>query len=79
MLIVNINEQGTGYEYSMSIDLTKGALHLKEHPIVSKFAIGELLVQTQRHGGGTAVPSIHTKLSYVSDFKKCTMPLRLNQ
>ena len=25
------------------------------------------------------MPPIHTKLSYVSDFKKCTMPLHLNQ
>ena len=39
VLIVNyLDEQGTGYEFSISIDLTKGARHLKEHPKVSKFA-----------------------------------------
>ena len=39
-----LNEQGTGYEYSISIELKNGALYLKEHPKVSKFAKFELLV-----------------------------------
>ncbi len=29
------NEQGTGYEYSISIALKKWARHLKEHPKIS--------------------------------------------
>ena len=32
-----INEQGTEYEYSISIELKNGARHLKEHPKISKF------------------------------------------
>ena len=32
-----LNEQGTGYEYLISIELKKGASHLKEHPNISKF------------------------------------------
>ena len=31
-----INEQGTGYEYSKSIDLKNEASDLKEHPKISK-------------------------------------------
>ena len=33
-----LNEQGTRYEYSISIELKNGARHLKESPKVSKFA-----------------------------------------
>ena len=33
-----LNEQGTGYEYSISIELKNGACCLKEHPNVSKSA-----------------------------------------
>ena len=29
--------QGTGYEYSISIELKNGPLHLKEYPKISKF------------------------------------------
>ena len=32
------NEQGTGYEYSISIELKNGAQQLKEHPKISLFA-----------------------------------------
>ena len=33
-----LNEQGTGYEHSISIELKNGARYLKEHPKISKFA-----------------------------------------
>ena len=33
-----LNEQGTGYQYSLSIELTDEARHLKEHPKFSKCA-----------------------------------------
>ena len=32
------NEQETGYEYSISIELKNGARHLKERPKISLFA-----------------------------------------
>ena len=33
-----LNEQGTGYENSISIELKNGSCHLKEHPKLSAFA-----------------------------------------
>ena len=33
-----LNEQGTGYEYLLSIEMKNRALHPKEHPKVNKFA-----------------------------------------
>ena len=61
------------YEYSISIELKKnGAHHLKEHPIISKFAKFDGYCFKSKGTvhlvwiGGTGV-SIHTKLSYFSE------------
>ena len=42
LICVNIishvpNKQGTGYEYSILIELKNGARYLKDHPKISKF------------------------------------------
>ena len=37
-MFYTVNEQGTGYEYLISIELKNGSRHLKEHPKISKSA-----------------------------------------
>ena len=58
-----LNKQGTGYDY------LKLMVHFPNLPKLERF------VWT----GGTPVPPVHTKLSYFSDFEKCTMHLCFNQ
>ena len=69
--------QGTRYEYLKSTELKNVARHLKKHPQISTFTTsGELSMDWRDRRPSL---QIHTKLSYFSDFQKCTMPSRFKQ